>query len=98
MNVEFLAEAEEELTQAVFYYEAQQDFLGERFLAAVQDTLTRIMAFPQIFHEIESEIRQARVPRFPYALVYRINRETIQVIAVAHLKRNPGYWQGRNNS
>lgn len=33
-----------------------------------------------------------------YVLVYRINRETIQVIAVAHLKRNPGYWQGRNNS
>ncbi|MCE7982712.1 MAG: type II toxin-antitoxin system RelE/ParE family toxin [Caldilinea sp. CFX5] len=96
MNVEFLAEAEEELTQATLYYEAQQDFLGERFLTTVEDTLTRIAAFPQMFHEIEAGIRQARVPSFPYALIYRIRRNTIQVIAVAHLRRSPGYWHGRN--
>lgn len=70
MNVEFLEEAEEELAQAALYYESQQDFLGERFLATIQDTLTRIMAFPRMFQEIEAGIRQARVPRFPYALVY----------------------------
>ena len=53
------------------------------------------MAFSRMFQEIEAGIRQARVPRFPYALVYRVSRNTIQVIAVAHLRRNPGYRQER---
>ena len=33
--------------------------------------------------------------RFPYAVVYRITQSTIQLIAVAHGRRRPGYWKSR---
>ena len=66
---------------------------GERFLTAVQNTLTRIVEFPQLFHEVEPNIRHARVPRFPYAVVYRIAGGVIQIVAVAHLRRAPSYWK-----
>ncbi|HZH83426.1 MAG TPA: type II toxin-antitoxin system RelE/ParE family toxin [Phototrophicaceae bacterium] len=33
--------------------------------------------------------------RFPYQMIYRIIESTIQVIAVAHGRRRPGYWKSR---
>ena len=33
--------------------------------------------------------------RFPYTLVFRIQGESIRVIAIAHQSRRPGYWAGR---
>jgi plasmid stabilization system protein ParE len=40
-------------------------------------------------------IRQMRVRKFPYKVVYRNQQDGIEVIAVAHGKRRPGYWKGR---
>ena len=33
--------------------------------------------------------------RFPYTLVFRIEGDTLRVIALAHQSRRPGYWVGR---
>jgi hypothetical protein len=35
------------------------------------------------------------VHRFPFAVIYRHDDRMIQVIAVMHLKRQPGYWRSR---
>jgi hypothetical protein len=32
---------------------------------------------------------------FPYFVVFRELPSKIQIIAVAHAKRRPGYWRGR---
>jgi hypothetical protein len=39
--------------------------------------------------------RRALVARFPYQVVYRIRPGEIVIVAVAHLKRRPGYWKNR---
>lgn len=33
--------------------------------------------------------------RFPYALIFRVQGESVRVIAIAHHSRRPGYWVGR---
>ena len=33
--------------------------------------------------------------RFPYTLVFRIQGESVRVIAIAHQSRRPGYWAER---
>jgi hypothetical protein len=33
--------------------------------------------------------------RFPFGVVYREVGETLQIVAVARGRRNPGYWKGR---
>ena len=33
--------------------------------------------------------------RFPFGVVYRELGETLQIVAVAHGRRRPGYWKGR---
>jgi hypothetical protein len=35
------------------------------------------------------------IERFPYAVVYGIEDETIIVIAIAHTRRKPTYWVER---
>jgi len=39
--------------------------------------------------------QRAVLDRYPFSIVYRELLHEIQVIAVAHAKRHPGYWRGR---
>ena len=32
---------------------------------------------------------------FPYAVVYRVTLNAVEVYAIAHAKRRPTYWRGR---
>jgi plasmid stabilization system protein ParE len=39
--------------------------------------------------------RLLRLRRFSYVVIYRERIGSVQVIAVAHVKRKPGYWRRR---
>jgi len=91
--VEFHPSAREELVQSAQYYQAQTAGLGSRFAAAVLDAVRRIQESPLLYRVIEGDIRRCRVLRFPYGVVYRIRPACIEVIAVMHLRREPGYWK-----
>jgi toxin ParE1/3/4 len=95
MEIEFHPEAASELREATLYYQAQQAGLGERFLSAVEESLTRISNFPESFPVVFGHVRQCKVGRFPYAVIYRLQVNYIQVIALAHSRRKPRYWSRR---
>ncbi len=95
MNIAILPEAEAELQDGVAYYDRESRTLGDRFANAYLDALDRIAASPRLYPRRGRDFRQCRLKKFPYALVYRIQRQTIIVIAVAHLSRKPEYWRGR---
>jgi toxin ParE1/3/4 len=33
--------------------------------------------------------------RFPFTLVYRLRGDEVEILAVAHARRRPGYWRSR---
>jgi hypothetical protein len=39
--------------------------------------------------------RRLVLRRFPFAIVYRLAGEFVLVLAIAHMRRRPGYWRGR---
>jgi plasmid stabilization system protein ParE len=45
------------------------------------------------FPEVEHGIRRRVLRRYPYALLFRIVGDQVQIAAVMHLKREPGYWK-----
>ena len=58
--------------------------------------LEKIEQAPETFPLLyEPDIRSAKVRRFPYRVVYVIVERVVDVIAVAHAKRRPGYWHRR---
>jgi toxin ParE1/3/4 len=92
--------AEEELRAAVAWYEVQRRGLGTRFFTEVGQVLDLILRHPGIgspVPRVRAEYGTRRVPlrRFPYFVVYREQGEEIQVVAVAHASRKPGYWRHR---
>jgi plasmid stabilization system protein ParE len=95
VNVIFGDAAKIELAETFEWYEVQQKGLGKRFALALDLTKKRISVFPEISSEIVNGIRRAIIKGFPYGLIYSIDGETIEIIAVAHLHREPMYWDGR---
>ncbi len=98
MKIAFLPAAQAELDEAFSWYEEQAIGLGYEFLNEIDQSLRLIASFPELQICVDSKVRRCLVNRFPYGLFYGISKDTIIVIAVAHLKRKPAYWAHRQNS
>ena len=94
--VRFRPAAARELAEEIRYYNAQYTGRGDRFAAAVERTLRAIAESPLTFTLLyEPDIRSAKVPRFPYRVVYLVVGGDVDVVAVAHAKRRAAYWRRR---
>jgi hypothetical protein len=98
MKVRFLTLANQELADAVAWYNGQMEGLGRDFLDELDRTIRRIAAFPLSSPEMGSGLRRCLLARFPYGVIYGLEENTIIVVAVAHLHRRPFYWADRYNS
>lgn len=96
MTVTFAAAANDELVDAIRYYEDQSPGLGAAFLSEVRGAVSRIRALPFGWRSISPNSRRCLLHRFPYGIIYQVREDRIRIIAVAHLHRKPGYWSGRS--
>jgi hypothetical protein len=76
-------------------YDAEEPRLGDRFLACVEHALEGIILAPLRWPLIDDRHRRRLVARFPFSIIYRVDRDRPVVIAIAHHKRHPEYWRRR---
>lgn len=95
MNIRILSCAEQELADAVDHYNEQCPGLGFEFAAEVKNTLSRIVSFPNAWPLFSQRARRCMTNRFPYGVLYQIRTNHILIMAIMHLKRDPGRWQER---
>ena len=95
MKFYFHEEAEAEFNQAIEYYEGCRAGLGLEFAGEVYATVARVVEFPRAWSPISKHTRQCLVNRFPFGVIYQLKAGWIRIIAVADLRRRPGYWRGR---
>ena len=89
-------EADDELQAAIQWYAAQGGRKALRFDNKIDGLIEEIRTHPDRYPPIDQEFREAAVPKFPYSVIYRVlPTGDVQVIAVAHASREPGYWRGR---
>src|SRR3989304_2419144 len=82
-------ESEDDLKEAYAWYEDKRTGLGYDFLLQVDAGLNLIARNPNI-HPIEyKETRKHLVKRFPYKIIYLVEKEKIIILAVIHSKRRP---------
>jgi len=92
----FLHEAAEtELDQAAAYYESCRVGLGVEFAEEVYRAVSLARAFPDAGTPCSKHTRRLLVRRFPFGVIYQVKGRMVQVIAVADLRRQPGYWRDR---
>jgi len=95
MNIRISKLAQLEIDDAVTWFASQSQGLETRFLDDIDRTVRRIVAFPLSCTVIETDIRRCLLTRFPHGIIYGIDNDTIVIIAVAHLHREPRYWIDR---
>ena len=92
--------ADAELRAAIIRYEEERPGLGAQLWDEIQRTLSLIQERPGIGERVrrirvKGVARRFPVRRFPYFVVYREQRELIQIVAFAHHRQRPGYWRSR---
>jgi len=97
MRYVFHPEAAAELNSAIDYYEEISPGLGYDFALEVYSTIEKILCFPKAWVELEDGIRRCQTQRFPYGILYSSEENTIFILAVMHLQRDPDYWKGRKD-
>jgi len=95
MKYTFHPEAEEEFFEAITYYEACDEGLGLDFALAIHMAVNQAVKHPKSWPLVEGEIRRCQTVRFPYSILYTEEAESILILAVMHLHRNPDYWKHR---
>ena len=94
--IRFRPAAARELAADFRWYEKRYPGRGDRFVSAIEHMLKRIDQAPNEFPVLlPPDIRSAKVPKFPYRIVYVLLGTVVDVIAVAHAKRRPTYWRRR---
>jgi plasmid stabilization system protein ParE len=93
--VVFTQAARAELIDAQDWYEAEAPGLGRRFRAEIDTAVQRMADNPRQFPVVFKTLRRARAKKFPYALFFLIEPDTLLVVACFHSSRDPRHWQKR---
>jgi hypothetical protein len=89
----FSARSEEETKSAIDYYDQINPELGDRFFIELLETYKKLAITPQYYSFISSvrdtNIRDIKLPSFPYVVVFEITGTTVNVISVMNCYRKP---------
>jgi len=91
----FHTAASREFLEAIDYYESAEPGLGASFYNELIATVVRIEEGPDAWPVLEGEVRRCLTHRFPYGVLYRVEEDSILILAVMHLHRRPDYWKDR---
>lgn len=89
-------EAQADADSAIDWYIGEGAFIAaEDFINEIERALGLLKQFPIIGESVARKARSFPLHGFPYSLIYRLQGDTVHVIAVAHHSRRPGYWVRR---
>lgn len=95
LNYRFHPEALEEMLGAKSYIKSDDPVEGGLFEIAFSEALKWSKSEPLLFRCFEKDYRKVNVGKFRHSLVFRIRRDEIQILAVAHHSKKPSYWNNR---
>jgi plasmid stabilization system protein ParE len=94
-TIRFHPLAADEADVARLWYFERNPHVAEAFVAALDAAVEGIAASPRRWPRVYGKYRRYLLQRFPFSVVYLERAESIEVIAVAHHRRRPGYWRQR---
>ncbi|MGA7829696.1 MAG: type II toxin-antitoxin system RelE/ParE family toxin [Terracidiphilus sp.] len=77
------------------WYARQSVQAADGFYEELLPALDRVLLRPSLYPPYLYSTQRVVLGRYPFYIVYRELLHDIQIIAVAHAKRRPGYWATR---
>ena len=94
-SVDLHPDAVAEARAAFLWYSEHNPSAARAFIGALDHAISAIRDNPQRWPRHLHGTRKYPLRRFPYGVIYLVTDATIQVVAVAHGRRRPGYWKTR---
>jgi toxin ParE1/3/4 len=94
-SVEFHPEARRMADAAFDYYCERSPRAAEAFYLELERAGAAIQNSPGSWASYLYGTRRYLLEQFPLVIVYRVKAQRIEVLAVAHGHRKPGYWAQR---
>ena len=88
MKFEILDEAKEDLISGYYFDEKQSSGLGSYFLDSLYSDIDSLLLYAGI-HRVMMGSHRCLSLRFPFAIYYRIENETIRIRAVLDCRQRP---------
>ena len=98
VSVKFLElhpSALEETEAAAAWYAERDPRVAARFMTDLEANLGRILEAPTRWPLYLRGTRRIPLTRFPFFILYRDEPARVLMVAVAHARRKPGYWNER---
>ncbi|PYM24854.1 MAG: plasmid stabilization protein [Candidatus Rokuibacteriota bacterium] len=93
--VRFHPAAAQEVESTYDWYAARSASAAHGFREELRQAVDAVASHPHAWPRYGSRIRRYVFPRYPFSLVYLVRNSDIEVVAVAHGRRRPGYWRSR---
>ncbi len=98
LPVEFHPDARLEALAAHDWYEDRSPNAADAFHASLESAGQAIADAPDRWATYLFGTRRYLMKQFPFAIVYRVAANRIEILAVAHGRQKPGYWRDRMKS
>src|SRR5438105_2102689 len=85
----------EEAEAATDWYAQRSRRAAERFLDELDRAIDQIARNPAQYAVHEFGTRRMVLRRFPFVIIFREAPAGVEIIALAHGRRRPGYWRER---
>ncbi len=95
MNIRVHPGAGQDVCEARCWLNSRQPGLGDRLVDAVTEATNLIEDDAFRHRTYWRDIRRYRIPRWEYAVLFRVHDDEVIIFAIAHLRRNPDYWKSR---
>jgi toxin ParE1/3/4 len=93
--VEFHPLAADEAKAGERWYRERNEVASARFQRELDRAVDLISERPNTGSPYLGNTRRVLLRRFPFFVVYRVRGNNIEIVAVAHARRRPGYWETR---
>lgn len=88
MNIQILDEAEQDLVDGFQFYDLQEEELGDYFLDSLFADIDSLHLYAGV-HSVHFGYHRLLSKRFPFAVYYRFEGETVNVCAVLDCRQDP---------
>jgi plasmid stabilization system protein ParE len=95
MQVRFHPDAERELAEHEAWYRQRSEVAAQGFLLELDAAVRKVAEAPDRWPRQTRGERRYLLPRYPFALLYRVSEDEVFITAIAHQSRRPGYWKKR---
>jgi plasmid stabilization system protein ParE len=91
----FHPEAVAEAERSRDWYARRSPRAAQGFLDELSKAFASIQGSPEAWQAHLHGTRRFTFRRYPFVVVFRVEDESVLIVAVAHTKRKPGYWGDR---